>query len=652
LACRRSLGFPRVSQNLLTTGRGLLRFQPEVGSPVRPSTVPPRHSASAKALVGPPEDPRVPLRLTVTRGALGMELYEPIEIGPLSVERLSLTFAGLRFPVDLSGGVPRFRSRRGELQEVVLRLRLPDLARFASKRVGEPFGPLVKPLAVWGIPDGLGVGLVGEKSALAFDLLWAADAGSARLVVSRARGIGLAAPALSIALRVCDAVVEGFGRRSGRVVTISDVGGRIGRSLLPAVGARAPTSAAVSFGELFLELDELLVALDATFAASAASDAATRALELSRLTREADDALAESRLDEAREKLLEALEQAPRQPEIVRTVCELDAAVPGRAEAALGLLVETLPAAAAGGVGADLLLASGDRSGALQALERGASDETFAPLAALLLERAAHVDGGAQVLHYLDRAVASAPTLARVHQSRLQARLARGDVHGALADAEHLEAMATGAAARHAVCSQAAASLLAAGYVKDAGRAFERALRYMPDDAQATSGLGRALLAAGFTSRAISLFERAVTLSERRGQLDGQALLELARLLGDQLNDLPQAIARARQVPAEAPEAEPARHLEGLYRSRIGDRVGASLAFARLRETIELNGSKSVATLGRLRDAARFELSERSDLTLAERHLALALRLAPNDAEIAAEYRKCAELLDQKQRQR
>ena len=621
-----------------------------MGSPVRPSTIPPRHSANAKALVGPPEDPHVPLRLTVTRGALGMELYEPIEIGPLSVERLSLTFAGLRFPVDLSGGVPRFRSRRGELQEIVLRLRLPELARFAGKRAREPFGPLVKPLAVWAIPGGVGVGLVTEQRALAFDLLWAADGGAARFVVSRARGVGLAAPALSVALRVCDAVVDGLGRRSGRVVTISDVGGRIGRALLPAVGARAPTSTAVSFGDLFSDLDELVVALDATFAPAAVSDAATRALELARLTRDADDALCESRLDEAREKLLEALEQAPRHPEIVRSLCELDAAVPGRAEAALGLLSETLPAAAAGSVGADLLLASGDRAGALAALDRGATDETFAPLAALLLERAAEVDGGAQTLFYLDRAVAVAPTLARVHQSRLEARLLRGDVQGALADAEHLEAMASGAVARHAACSSAAASLLRAGYVKEAGRAFERALRYMPDDARATAGLGRALLSVGLTSRAISLFERAIVLSERRGQPDAQALLELARLLGEQLNDLPQAIARARQVPPDGPEAEPARHLEAVYRSKIGDRVGASQAFGRLRETIELSGSKNAATIGRLRDAARFEQHERDDPTLAERHLALALRLSPNDPDVAAEYRHAAELLDQRRR--
>jgi tetratricopeptide (TPR) repeat protein len=242
--------------------------------------------------------------------------------------------------------------------------------------------------------------------------------------------------------------------------------------------------------------------------------------------------------------------------------------------------------------------------------------------------------------------------LPRPHQARLDARLARADVQGALSDAEHLEAMASGAAARHAVCSRVAQRLLAAGYVKEAGRAFERALRYMPDDARATAGLGRSLLAAGSSSRAMALFERAITLSERRGQPDGSALLELARLVGEKLNDLPQAIARARQVPPEAPEAEAARHLEGLYRARIGDRVGASQAYARLRETIELSGSKSAATLSRLRDAAQFELGERDEPALAERHLALALRLAPHDAELSADYRRAAELLDQRSRQR
>jgi tetratricopeptide (TPR) repeat protein len=582
-----------------------------------------------------------------------MELYEPIELGPLSVERLSLTFVGLRFPVDLSGGVPRFRSRRGELQEVVLRVRLPELAAFAARRVGEPFGPLAKPPAVFAIEGGIGVGLVGERGALAFDLLWAADEGDARWVVSNARGVGLPGPALAIALRASEALVQGYGERRGRVLEIADVGGRIGRALLPAVGARAPSAAAVRFGDLFHELDELSVALDATFPPAAPSAHATRALELAELTREADEALAASQLDEARAHLLEALEQAPRHPEIVRTLCEIDSAIPGRFEAALGMLVETLPAALAGELGATLLAGTGDSAGALSALERAASVELYAPLAALLLLRAAEIAPPAFAQTYLDRAVSTAPTLPQLRRARFLARLARGEVDLALADAEHLEAMASGAKARHAACVYAAERLLEAGNVKQAGKAFERALRYAPDDADATAGLARALESAGSVQRAIALYERAIAIAERTSTSAARAQVELSRLLADSASDLPGAIARARQVPVSAKEAEQARWLEARYRARLGDLAGASLAFARLREVIELgSGSAAGESAERLREAAEFELGARDDPALAERHLALALRLQPHDAELARLYRHAAELFDARRRAR
>jgi hypothetical protein len=147
-------------------------------------------------------------------------------------------------------------------------------------------------------------------------------------------------------------------------------------------------------------------------------------------------------------------------------------------------------------------------------------------------------------------------------------------------------------------------------------------------------------------SRAIALFERAIALSEKRGAPDGRALVELAQLLAERLGDLPQAIARVRQVPPDAPEAELARYLEGSYRSRIGDLVGASLAYAHLREVVERTGAHDEGTLLHLREAARFELGERDDPARAERHLALALRLEPGSAAISSEYRHAAALLD------
>jgi hypothetical protein len=67
-----------------------------------------------------------------------------------------------------------------------------------------------------------------------------------------------------------------------------------------------------------------------------------------------------------------------------------------------------------------------------------------------------------------------------------------------------------------------------------------------------------------------------------------------------------------------------------------------------MRETMELSGAKGAVSVARLREAARFELDERSDATMAERHLALALRLAPSDADVAAEYRRAAQQLDER----
>jgi len=188
------------------------------------------------------DEQRVPLRLTVTRGVLGMELYEPIELGPLSVTRFALTLPNLKFPLDLSGGVPQFRHRRGDLEHVTLASDWPRLARFFERRLGEVIGPLRRPPAVFARPQGLGIGLVAENAALAFDLLWVPEERDARFVVSDARGVGLSGAPLGFALRALDAVFRGLAERRGRVISIPDAGGLLGRLLLPAVGARAPSA--------------------------------------------------------------------------------------------------------------------------------------------------------------------------------------------------------------------------------------------------------------------------------------------------------------------------------------------------------------------------------------------------------------------------
>jgi hypothetical protein len=89
-----------------------------------------------------------------------------------------------------------------------------------------------------------------------------------------------------------------------------------------------------------------------------------------------------------------------------------------------------------------------------------------------------------------------------------------------------------------------------------------------------------------------------------------------------------------------------ARALEAEFRARLGDVTGASLSYARLREILELGTTdepKSAADW--LRAAARFERDVTQDAVAAERHLAVALKIAPRDREVAEAYREAAALL-------
>jgi tetratricopeptide (TPR) repeat protein len=599
------------------------------------------------------DEQRVPLRLTVTRGVLGMELYEPIELGPFDVTRLSLTLPNLKFPLDLSGGVPQFRHRRGDLEHVTLCTDWPRLARFFERRVGDVIGPLRRPLSVFARPQGVGVGLVAENAALAFDLLWVPDERHARFVVSEARGVGLAGAALGFALRALDGVFAGLAERQGRVISIPDAGAVLGRVLLPAVGARAPSARRVRFGMLSTTAQELRLELDASFGPALLSPAGTRALELAQLVRAADDALACGAADEARSGYLSALERAPRHPELVRLVADIDLQVPDRAEAALGMVVESMPATSAGTTGAELLWRLGDFAGARQAVLESVQQESYAPLAALIWCRLAERDPSAiERRTALDRAVALSPGLELPRVRRFEGRLERGDSEGALADAEHLEAMTPGARGKHDKNLRAARAFFAAGFAREARRCFERALRYAPDDARATAGLARALLEAGLRERATTLLARAVALSERGGQPDADALIDLAQVLASDLKDLPQAIARAGQVSAASPRLAEARMLEARWRATLGDIAGASLVFGRMREAIELGSEVPRDAVRYLLEAAEFEHTVERDVLAAERHLAVAVRVAPHDSNVSERYRAVAAEAFELQRKR
>jgi tetratricopeptide (TPR) repeat protein len=602
-------------------------------------------SELAREIAAAELDAHIPLRLTVARGALGLELYERVEIGPLEVAALSLTLPGLRFPLDLGGGVRVFRHRRGNLEHARLELGLDALARWLGARAKDVAGPLVQPVVCWSIAHGIGVGLVTESAVLAFDVLWAPNLGDARFVVDRVRAVGLPAPALGHALRLLDTVFGKTFVRRGRILELERGVYRLGCAVLPAIGTRAPAADRARFGDLSSDGDLISLEVDTHHPPPALGERVARALELGELVAGPDDLLARGELDDARNGYLTALEQAPRHPEIVRAIAEIDVCAGDRAEAALGLIVETLPATQAGLVGAELLARVGDVDGAKDAIAEAARREPFAPLAASLWLRLSELELSApERVGALDRAVAAAPGLARARWARFQSRVDRSELEGAIADAEHLEAAAIGARARHETSMRAARRLLESGFVREGGRLFERALRYVPDDASATAGLARALLESGRTERAYALLARAITLAERTGTIDADALVDLARLLALSLRDLPQAIARIREVPASSPRGVEARALEAGWRASLGDLSGASLAYARMRDAIELGDRPSPAATEWLLAAARFEREVQRDVLAAERHLALAVRLAPHSPQIGEAYREVAAL--------
>lgn len=599
----------------------------------------------------PTELSYVPLRLVAASGGLGIELYELQSFGPLRVEGLLWQLPGLAFPVDLSGGVRAFRNRRGELRQARLTLNLSEFSRYAERQLKASFGGLLERPSTWTSAGGIGLGLLAADGALAFELLWAPDAGHARFIVAEARSVGSASgrfdgPAIGYALAAVDTLFAGIGaKRKGRVVTLRQALRVFAQTFLPPIGVRVPGTEDMSFGAIAAQ--EEGPSVEATASPSSFSPAArvVRSLENAKLTEAADEFLVRMDFESARPLYLEALERAPRDPELCHTVAALDVAYAERSGAALGLLVESLPATSFGPVGAALLAATGDMDGARVAISRAASEERFSPLASLLWVQLSELESDVQEqLDALDRALAASARCLLARQRRLKLRLATGDVYGALADAEHLEAEARGAVNKHAALVQSAAALLEFGFVVPAGTLYERALRYLPKDAKATLGVARALLGTGRAERVVPLLERAIELSTDE-EVRGGALVELAKVLASEFRDHPHAIARVREVSGRGALAIEARALEARWRNAIGDVAGSAVAYDRLRDAVQMAAQFDTLEATRaLSEGARFFEQTAGDRASAERMAAAALRLSPQDSAVQDNYRRLAGL--------
>lgn len=590
------------------------------------------------------------LRLAVSRQGLGLELSQPTPLqAGLLIEEISVSLPHLRFPLDLSGGVPRFRHCRGRLERLVVQLQRSALESWAASTLVGLLGDGTPSLTVAPVKGGFSLGLALETRALAWELLWVPLGSDLCLVVQEPRAIGIEAPALAVALQASERLLGGWSRRAGSLFRAMDAPRAILREIWLPAGARLPASGGVVWSKAELEADALRLIAERGGLPVQVSPEAIRSLELAELLQDGDDALAQGDLEGAREVYLRAFERAPRQREIALRLADLDRSVGGRIEAALSTLVTALPAVHAGALGGLLLLGVADREGARVAFERAAASELHPAFAALcLVEAAALVDSPGEKASLLGAAVVRSPLLRVARWRRLDALLALGDARGALAEAEHLEASVRDSAARVEVLLRAGGLMLTRGMGAQALSIFERALRIRPSSEEGLLGLAEALFHLGEAARAAEVLGRAMALAEAQGRPDARAGLLLARVLAEGLHELPLAVARARAIPPGSAEGLEARLLEGRCLAQLGDRTGASLAFASLRDGVEHGRAQDPRkAIPWLQEAARFEEEERGDLAAAKRHLGVALRILPRDTGLLASFRRVAQLHEQ-----
>lgn len=618
-----------------------------------------RETANTKAPQMEPadDDAREPsgaveLRLAIGKDGLGIELAQPAKLACFEVVELVVRLPHVKFPFDVSGGIARFRHKRGELERISIEIDSRRFARWAEPRLRglittgactvrvEPRG-FGATFTVVASSRSISKAREAPVAALAFELALVPTQDDLVIAVFGARGAHLAEPATALAIRALETLLGDVARRDGARFVVSEAAGHLARNLLPDAGVRAPAAHSVHLAGSGESDGVLFVAFAKDATPLKIPDEAALAAEITLLTRDADEARVTRALERARDLDLAALERAPRHPEIARRIAEIDGVVGGRAEAASATLREAASPMHLGLLAGDLLAEIGDTTGAIAALLRAAECDPSPMISALAYARAAELAPDPDdALGFLDAAVGRAPRLAELRWERARKRLLAGRLAEAKADFQELEAMAHGARDRHDVLRTAGDIYRRVGLGKDASILYERALVYRPDDPAALAGLGIALAAEGRAARGASVLAHAIELAEARGDPTAWMLLELGRILGERLGDAPSAIARLRDVPEDATEALEARGLEGRLRAEMGDASGASLAYARMRE----RAGRMTSAVPWLDEAARFEQT-RGDLHAAQRHLATAIGISPGSDERTARYRALGELI-------
>lgn len=563
----------------------------------------------------------LPLRLSVDRGALSIELTRPHVLPGLVVEALDVLLDGAPFPVDLSRGVKQFRHRRGTLRRLLVRLDLEALGQHlvapSAEVLGEPVvGVRVRAAPLTDAPPtgspgadndahsptlGLvAVSVFGAERAVAFDLVLAPGSPPS-FIVDAARGVSLEQPALATVLRLIDhgltAAPLGMSRK-GRSIELSGLARALLAEIFPSLGFRTPRIGGHVVHRAVFGPEGISLSISADDDVCPVGARAVRLAGLAMFTRKADDHLAHFELDAARTELLDVLERVPGHAEVLLNLAEIDAVSPHRSESALAFLEEARPLADRLGSRLPLIahraLARGLRHDlAVEALEQATLQEADGTLAALChCAIAARALAPERARDELDRAVGRAPAHPAPRLMRFERSLQDGSLSKALVDAQQLESLAAAGRPRALVTAEIGRQLAKSGHTNEALVWLRRALVSSPDDARILIDLASTLESVGQGLRAAELYQAALARAEG-AEIEGELDLDgvrwsLGRLLASETGDLPLALGVLRKVGSRARVAIDARALEVALSVELGDVPAVRSAALRLVQAVEL----------------------------------------------------------------
>ncbi|HEY8079811.1 MAG TPA: hypothetical protein VIF62_37025, partial [Labilithrix sp.] len=176
----------------------------------------------------------VGLRLAIGRDGLGIELARRAAIECLDVVELVVRLPHVRFPFDVTGGVAKFRHKRGELERVAVELDARRLAKWAEPKLRGLIGATACSVAVTPRAFGATIGVLGRDGervcALAFEIALVPVSEDVVVVVHGARGAGaLPDVPTTLAIRATAGLVGDAARREGARFVVARAADKLAR---------------------------------------------------------------------------------------------------------------------------------------------------------------------------------------------------------------------------------------------------------------------------------------------------------------------------------------------------------------------------------------------------------------------------------------